>query len=103
MLNFATDLDMELAAVLTSISKNPSIRTLILCRSLTGMKLKHIPPVMDALVNMIQKDDFQLQELVLSENKLKTDIHDFINALGSNQSLQKLGKLLSFWHNLNAF
>lgn len=90
-----TDLDVELAPVLTSISKNPSIRTLNMCRSLTGMKLKHIPTVMDALVNLIQKDDFPLAELTLSENKLKVDIHDFINALGSNQSLQKLGKSLS--------
>lgn len=87
------DLDVELAPVLTSISKNPSIRTLNMCRSLTGMKLKHIPTVMEALVNLIQKDDFPLAELTLSENKLKVDIHDFINALGSNQSLQKLGKL----------
>ncbi|KAM8714257.1 hypothetical protein ACLKA7_014400 [Drosophila subpalustris] len=84
------NLDAELAPVLTAISKNPSIRTLHLCRSLTGMKPKHIPPVMDALVNLIQKDDFPLVELVLSENKLKHDLHDFINALGSNQSLQKL-------------
>lgn len=92
-------MDAELASVLGSISKNPSIRTLILTRSLTGMKLKHIPPVMDALVNMIQKDDFLLQELVLSENKLKNDIHDFINALGSNQSLLKLGRFYTIYGN----
>lgn len=61
-------------------------------RSFTGMKLKHIATVMDSLVGLVQKDDFPLTELVLSENKLKNDIHDFINALGSNQSLQKLGK-----------
>ncbi|XP_067631697.1 F-actin-uncapping protein LRRC16A isoform X3 [Eurosta solidaginis] len=84
------NLDAELAPVLTAISKNPSIRTLHMTRSLTGMKLKHIPTVMDALVNLIQKDDFPLMELVISENKLKNDIHDLINALGSNQSLQKL-------------
>ncbi|XP_064544145.1 F-actin-uncapping protein LRRC16A isoform X4 [Drosophila montana] len=84
------NLDAELASVLTAISKNPSIRTLHLMRNLTGMKPKHVPTVMDALVNLIQKDDFPLVELVLSENKLKHDLHDFINALGSNQSLQKL-------------
>lgn len=61
-------------------------------RSFTGMKLKHIATVMDALVGLIQKDDFPLTELILAENKLKNDIHDFINALGSNQSLQKLGE-----------
>lgn len=61
-------------------------------RSFVGMKIKHIATVMDALVGLIQKDDFPLTELILAENKLKNDIHDFINALGSNQSLQKLGK-----------
>ncbi|XP_055378308.1 F-actin-uncapping protein LRRC16A isoform X3 [Condylostylus longicornis] len=82
--------DSELALILTEISKNPSIRSLYMNRSLVGMKPKYIIPVMDALVNLIQKDDFPLAELVLSDNKLKTDIHDFINALGSNQSLQRL-------------
>lgn len=86
------DLDSELASVLTAIGKNPSIKSLNMTRSFAGMKIKHIGTVMDSLVNLIQKDDFPLTELILSENKLKNDIHDFINALGSNQSLQKLGK-----------
>lgn len=71
-------------------------------RSFVGMKLKHIATIMDALVGLIQKDDFPLTELILAENKLKNDIHDFINALGSNQSLQKLG--MNFWPgNVRAF
>lgn len=90
---FLQDLDSELASVLTAIGKNPSIKSLNMTRSFNGMKIKHIGTVMDSLVNLIQKDDFPLTELILSENKLKNDIHDFINALGSNQSLQKLGKL----------
>ncbi|KAJ6641624.1 F-actin-uncapping protein LRRC16A [Pseudolycoriella hygida] len=84
------NLDVELSSVLTAIGKNPSIKCLNMTRSFTGMKIKHIATVMDSLVGLIQKDDFPLTELVLSENKLKNDIHDFINALGSNQSLQKL-------------
>lgn len=79
-----------MASVLTAIGKNPSIRTLYLIKSFQGVKLKHLPTIMDALVNLIQKDDFMLSELYLSENKLKTDIHNFINALGSNQHLQIL-------------
>lgn len=59
-------------------------------KSFLGMKPKYYSVVMDALVNLIQKDDIPLQELVLSENKLKNDIHNFINALGSNQTLQIL-------------
>lgn len=54
------------------------------------MKAKHISSVMDALVNLIQKDDFLLTKLVISENKLKNDINNFVNALGSNQSIQDL-------------
>lgn len=80
--------------MLTAIGKNPSIKSLNMTRSFTGMKLKHIGVIMDALVGLIQKDDFPLTELILAENKLKNDIHDFINALGSNQSLQKLGEFI---------
>ncbi|XP_055620495.1 F-actin-uncapping protein LRRC16A isoform X3 [Toxorhynchites rutilus septentrionalis] len=84
------NLDSEMASVLAAIGKNPSIRVLHMSKCFNGMKLKHIAIVMDALVNLIQKDDFQLQELILSENKLKNDLHNFINALGSNQYLQVL-------------
>uniref|UniRef100_A0A336K1P9 CSON012992 protein n=1 Tax=Culicoides sonorensis TaxID=179676 RepID=A0A336K1P9_CULSO len=84
------NLDAELATVITAIGKNPSIRSLRLNKCFIGMKPKYYPVVMDALVNLIQKDDIPLQELVLSENKLKNDIHNFINALGSNQTLQIL-------------
>ncbi|KFB41587.1 AGAP004841-PA-like protein [Anopheles sinensis] len=84
------NMDYELAHVLTAIGKNPSIRALYMSKCFTGMKLKHIGTVMDSLVNLIQKEDFQLQELVLAENRLKTDLHNFINALGSNQHLQML-------------
>uniref|UniRef100_A0A182IZP5 Uncharacterized protein n=1 Tax=Anopheles atroparvus TaxID=41427 RepID=A0A182IZP5_ANOAO len=83
-------MDYELAHVLTAIGKNPSIRSLYMSKCFTGMKLKHIGTVMDSLVNLIQKEDFQLQELVLAENRLKTDLHNFINAVGSNQHLQML-------------
>ncbi|KAG5672565.1 hypothetical protein PVAND_002682 [Polypedilum vanderplanki] len=84
------NLDSEMASVLTAIGKNPSIRSLYLIKSFQGVKLKHIPNIMDSLVNLIQKDDFMLTELYMSENKLKADIHNFINALGSNQHLQVL-------------
>lgn len=83
-------MDYELAHVLTAIGKNPSIRALYMSKCFAGMKLKHIGTVMDSLVNLIQKEDFQLHELVLAENRLKTDLHNFINALGSNQHLQLL-------------
>lgn len=54
------------------------------------MKPKYYAGVMDSLVNLIQKDDIPLTELVLSDNKLKNDLHNFLNAIGSNQTLQIL-------------
>ncbi len=56
------DLDVELSSVLTAIGKNPSIKCLHMTRSFTGMKIKHIGTVMDALVGLIQKDDFPLSK-----------------------------------------
>lgn len=54
------------------------------------MKPKSVGICMDALTSLMQKDDFMLTELFISENKLKTDIHTFLNALGSNQHLEVL-------------
>lgn len=66
------------------------------------MKPKHILTVMDSLVSLIQKEDFLLYELYLPENKLKHDIHNFINALGSNQNLQVLDITGNFMGDLGA-
>lgn len=84
------NMDSELASVLTAIGKNPSIKSLYLVKCFQSMKPKHIATVMDTLVNLIQKDDFMISELYISENKLKSDIYNFINAMGSNQHLQLL-------------
>lgn len=84
------DLDNELGTVITAIGKNPSIRCLRMNKSFLGMKPKYYASVMDSLVNLVQKDDIPLAELVLSDNKLKNDLHNFLNALGSNQTLQVL-------------
>ena len=45
---------------------------------------------MESLVSIIQRDDFLLRELDLSDNKLKHDLHNFINALSSNQTIETL-------------
>lgn len=91
------NLETEFSSVVSAIGRNSSIRCLYMTRSFNGLKVKYIPAVMDSLVNLIQKDDFMLTELVLSENKLKIDIHNFLNALGGNQSLQVLGKSFFFF------
>jgi len=47
-------MDVDLAGVVTAVSKNKSIKHLNLGRNLANMKGKHIASVMDSLVQMIQ-------------------------------------------------
>lgn len=47
-------MDMDLAAVVTAVSKNKSIKHLHMGRNMANMKAKHISAVMEALVTMIQ-------------------------------------------------
>lgn len=47
-------MDADLAAVITAVSKNKSIKHLNMGRNLNNMKVKHIASVMDAVVQMIQ-------------------------------------------------
>lgn len=47
-------MDVELASVITAVSKNKSIKHLHMGRNLINMKAKHVSAVMEALVQMIQ-------------------------------------------------
>nr|CAD7434185.1 unnamed protein product [Timema monikensis] len=60
------NMDVELASVVTAISKNKSIKHLSMGRNLNNMKAKHVSSVMDALVQMIQQPI--RQKYVLSTN-----------------------------------
>ncbi|XP_046397648.1 F-actin-uncapping protein LRRC16A isoform X2 [Ischnura elegans] len=84
------NMDVELASVVTAVSKNKSIKHLNLGRNLINMKAKHIACVMEAVVQMIQEEDCVLQSLSIPDSKLKSDLYNLINALGSNQCLQSI-------------
>jgi hypothetical protein len=49
-----SDMDADLASVVTAVSKNKSIKHLNMGRNLNNMKAKNIASVMDAVVQMIQ-------------------------------------------------
>lgn len=83
-------MDSDLAQVITAIGKNKSIKQLYMGRNTAGMKSKHIGAVMDALVQMLQEDDCVLQALHLPDSRLKGDLYNLINALGSNTCLHTL-------------
>ena len=59
-------------------------------RNLCNMKSKHVTIVVDSLVQMIQDEDCVLQSLIISDCKLKSDLFNMINALGSNTCLQMI-------------
>lgn len=81
-------MDAEMAGVMTGISRNKSLLSLNVSRNMTGTKPKHLPAVMDSIVEVIQSEESNLQKLNLSDCKLKSEINIVINALGSNQCLQ---------------
>lgn len=83
-------MDVDLAQVITAVGKNKSIKHLYMGRNTAGMKSKHIAVIMDALVQMIQEDDCVLQALHLPDSRLKGDLYNLINALGSNTCLHTL-------------
>ncbi|CAK9797045.1 F-actin-uncapping protein LRRC16A [Anthophora quadrimaculata] len=85
-----SNMDVDLAQVITAIGKNKSIKQLYMGRNTVSMKNKHIAVVMDALVQMLQEDDCVLQALHLPDSRLKSDLYNLINALGSNTCLHTL-------------
>ncbi|XP_012283154.1 F-actin-uncapping protein LRRC16A isoform X2 [Orussus abietinus] len=85
-----SNMDVDLAQAITAVGKNKSIKQLYMGRNTVGMKNKHIAVVMDALVTMIQEDDCVLQALHLPDSRLKGDLYNLINALGSNTCLHTL-------------
>lgn len=83
-------MDVDLAGVITAVSKNKSLKHLNMGRNLNNMKAKHIATVMDSVVQMIQEEDCVLQSLLIPDSKLKSDLYNLLNALGSNKCIQTL-------------
>lgn len=79
---------MELAGVITAISKNKSLKHLSMGRNMSNMKAKHIATIMDSVVQVIQDEECVLQSLAMPDSKLKSDLHNFLNALGDNKCLE---------------
>jgi len=83
-------LDVELASVVNGVTRNKYLQSLNISKNLPKIKARDVAHVMDAIVQLVQEEESSLQKLNLSDCKLKTDINNMINALGSNQCLQVL-------------
>ncbi|XP_018333810.1 F-actin-uncapping protein LRRC16A [Agrilus planipennis] len=84
------NMDVDLAEVILAINRNKSLKHLSLARNMCNMKAKHVSVIMDAIVQIIQDEECVLQTLNLSESRLKSDLHNFLNALGDNKCLEKI-------------
>lgn len=58
-----SDMDVELAPVITAVSKNKSVKHFHMGRNIVNMRAKHISSIMEALVHMIQVYDSYLREI----------------------------------------
>lgn len=83
-------LESQLGPVVLAIAKNKSMKKLDIGHNLVTIKTKHVYHVMEAVVQMLQEDDCVLESLSINDSRLKTDLHNLLNALGSNHCLQSL-------------
>ena len=79
-----------MGGVMQGITRNKSVISLNVSRNMTNIKSRHLPPVMESIVQLLQDEETVVQKLNLSDCKLKTELCNVINALGSNQCLQHL-------------
>ena len=84
------NIDAEMAGVMHGVAKNKSLLSLNVSKNMTGVKPKYLANVIESIVFLLQEEESGLTKLNLSDCKLKGEINNVINALGSNQSLQHL-------------
>lgn len=84
------NLEAEMAGVMQGLAKNKSLLSLNVSKNMTKTKDKYLSTVMESIVGLITSDESNVNKLNLSDCKLKSEINNVINALGSNQSLQTL-------------
>ena len=74
-----------MSGVIQGIARNKSIISLNLSRNMTNVKSKHFPTITEAIVQLLQDEETAVQKLNLCDCKLKAELGNVINALGSNQ------------------
>ncbi len=83
-------IEAEMSGVMQGVARNRSLLSLNVSKNMTSVKPKHLPAVMESIVQLLQDEETALQKLNLSDCRLRTELNNVINALGSNQCLQHL-------------
>lgn len=82
--------ELSLEHFLKSVSQNKTLKHLAIGRNFSGMKVKHLPRVLGAVVQLLQEENSAIESLSLADSKLKGETTLVINALGSNKTLTEL-------------
>lgn len=80
-------IDQNLISLLNWIRNNKGIKHLAIGRNFDHIKPRNLPGVLDAIVQLIQDEDFHLESLSLADSKLRGNISTILNSLGSNLTL----------------
>ncbi|XP_060062725.1 F-actin-uncapping protein LRRC16A-like, partial [Ylistrum balloti] len=83
-------IDQSLISLLNWIRNNRGIKHLAIGRNFDHIKPRNLPNVLDAIVQLIQDEDYHLESLSLADSKLKSHISTILNSLGSNLSLLEI-------------
>uniref|UniRef100_A0A3B3T2F6 Capping protein regulator and myosin 1 linker 3 n=1 Tax=Paramormyrops kingsleyae TaxID=1676925 RepID=A0A3B3T2F6_9TELE len=82
-------LDADLLAVLSALSRHPSIKHLFLGKNF-NIKNRVLDEVLQNLVQLIQEEECGLLSLSLADSRLRSRGTVLVNALGSNTCLRKV-------------
>jgi len=71
-------MEAEMSGVMQGVARGHSVLSLNVSRNMTNVKPKHLPSVMESIVQLIQDEETVLQKLNLSDCKLKAEINNVI-------------------------
>ncbi|XP_078337738.1 F-actin-uncapping protein LRRC16A-like isoform X7 [Crassostrea virginica] len=77
-------------SLLDWLKNNRSIKSLSLGQNFDNIKPKMMMGVMESIVNLIQDESSCIESLSLADSRLRNNLSDIINALGSNVTLTEI-------------
>lgn len=82
--------NQSIVSLLDSIKNNRSIKSLAIGQNFDNVKPKLMTGVMESIVNLIQDESSCIESLSLADSRLRNNLSDIINALGSNVTLTEI-------------
>ncbi|XP_056008724.1 F-actin-uncapping protein LRRC16A-like isoform X14 [Ostrea edulis] len=84
------NLNQSIMSLLELVKSNKSVKSLSIGQNFDNIKPKLMAGVMESVVNLIQDESSCIESLSLADSKLRNNLSDIINALGSNVTLTEI-------------